>query len=182
MQTTHKAPVLYCLPRIHRAISIVLLSCCLSMLPSISLAVIESTDFADPASQQRYRSLIEEFRCLVCQNQNIADSDAGLAKDLRRKTREMIIAGDSDQEIREYMRERYGDFVLYNPPFEARNALLWLMPFAFLLIAITAVFWTIRRKNQLRAVNQSDSSQTADPVSMAKARTLIDSDDTPNSI
>lgn len=90
----------------------------------------------DAAQQQRYHALIQELRCLVCQNQSIADSDAPLAADLRTQVQTQLAAGRSDQEIQRYLTDRYGDFVLYRPPFKPTTWLLWLGPFALLLVAI----------------------------------------------
>jgi cytochrome c-type biogenesis protein CcmH len=102
--------------------------------------------FADPALQHRYETLNRELRCLVCQNQPIADSNAGLAVDLRREVKEMIEAGRTDDEIRTFMTDRYGDFVLYNPPLTARTYLLWAAPVLLLAIALYAIFSIVRRR------------------------------------
>ncbi len=96
----------------------------------------------DAATEQRLKVLAEELRCLVCQNQTIADSNAPLALDLRNQIRTQVAEGRSDDQIRAYMVERYGDFVLYKPPFKASTAMLWLGP--LLLLAVGgAIFWTI---------------------------------------
>ena len=94
----------------------------------------------DPAVERRLKALAEELRCLVCQNQTIADSNAPLAVDLRNQIRTQIAQGRSDDEIRAYMVERYGDFVLYKPPFHAGTALLWLGP--PLLVGMTVEYDT----------------------------------------
>jgi cytochrome c-type biogenesis protein CcmH len=104
--------------------------------------------FADPALQHRYETLNRELRCLVCQNQPIADSNAGLAVDLRREVKEMIEAGKTDDEIRTFMTDRYGDFVLYNPPLTARTYLLWAAPVLLLAIALYAIFSIVRRRSR----------------------------------
>jgi cytochrome c-type biogenesis protein CcmH len=104
--------------------------------------------FADPALQHRYETLNRELRCLVCQNQPIADSNAGLAVDLRREVKAMIEAGKSDDEIRTFMTDRYGDFVLYNPPLTARTYLLWAAPVLLLAIALYAIFSIVRRRSR----------------------------------
>ena len=93
-------------------------------LTSSGLAVIETYEFSDPAHESRYQDMIAQLRCLVCQNQNLADSNAELAKDLRERTFEMINAGASDEDIVDFMIARYGDFVLYKPPFRLRTSLL----------------------------------------------------------
>jgi cytochrome c-type biogenesis protein CcmH len=102
--------------------------------------------FKDPVQQERYERLNRELRCLVCQNQTIADSTAPLAADLRREVREMMQAGRSDAEIRQFMLERYGDFVLYRPRMSAANFLLWAAPALLLLIGGIAAVRFIRRR------------------------------------
>lgn len=111
---------------------------------SLPLAAQELT----PADDARYRQLIHELRCLVCQNQNIADSDAPLAADLRAQVRTQMAAGRSDAEIKTYLTERYGDFVLYRPPFKAQTLLLWFGPVLLLLGALAAalLFWRRSRR------------------------------------
>jgi len=111
-------------------------------------SAIEAVQFENKKTLDRYQNLIAELRCLVCQNQNLADSDADLAKDLRRKTSEMLKAGKSDKEILEYMRERYGDFVLYRPPLNTSTSFLWLGPFVLLIIAILSILISIKRKQK----------------------------------
>jgi cytochrome c-type biogenesis protein CcmH len=111
-----------------------------------ALAVDTGPAFTDPAQQARYEHLIRELRCLVCQNQSIADSNASLASDLRREVREMILAGRSDDEIRAFMTERYGDFVLYKPPVAPRTWLLWLAPALLLLGGIGVAGLVILRR------------------------------------
>ena len=96
-------------------------------------AVDSGEDFADPILQARYEHLIGDLRCLVCQNESIADSNAPLAADLRREVREMLRAGKQDAEILRFMTDRYGDFVLFRPPFVARTWLLWLAPILLLI-------------------------------------------------
>ena len=97
---------------------------------------------------ERYRTLTAELRCLVCQNQNIADSNADLAKDLRVKTYELIMAGQSDADIIDFMVSRYGDFVLYRPPLKASTVVLWLAPFLVVLISLGLLVRFIRRRRQ----------------------------------
>ena len=113
-----------------------------------ALAIDTERAFDDPVLQQRYESINRELRCLVCQNQTIADSNATLAQDLRREVREMIAAGKTDAEIREFMIERYGDFVLYRPRMTAQNFLLWAAPALLLLVGAVVVVRVVRRKAQ----------------------------------
>ena len=100
----------------------------------------------DPAVEQRLKNLGEELRCLVCQNQTIADSNAPLALDLRNQIRVQVKEGKSDDEIRDYMTQRYGDFVLYKPPFKATTAVLWIGPIALIGLGIAAFFVVVRRR------------------------------------
>ena len=117
-------------------------------LASVSLAIDTERAFDDPVLQARYESINRELRCLVCQNQTIADSNATLASDLRREVREMIAAGKTDAEIREFMIERYGDFVLYRPRMTAGNLLLWAAPVLLLVIGAIVLVRVVRRRAQ----------------------------------
>ena len=112
-----------------------------------AFAIDTEKAFEDPALQARYESINRELRCLVCQNQTIADSNATLAHDLRREVREMIAAGKTDGEIREFMIERYGDFVLYRPRMTAANFLLWAAPVLLLLLGTFIGIRYIRRQS-----------------------------------
>ena len=100
----------------------------------------------DPAAEARLKHLAVELRCLVCQNQTLADSNAPLAEDLRREVREMIAKDMSDKEIIEFLVARYGDFVLYRPPLKPTTTLLWVGPFVLLAIGATALVITLRRR------------------------------------
>ena len=106
----------------------------------------EPRSFPSPELADRYRGLVEEIRCLVCQNQSIADSNADLARDLRDKVDEMLREGRSDEEILAYMAARYGNFVRYRPPFDAATALLWCGPFALALAALAGLVVRVRRR------------------------------------
>jgi len=113
-----------------------------------ALAIDTETAFDDPVLQHRYESLNRELRCLVCQNQTIADSNATLAADLRREVRDLIAAGKTDDEIRDFMIERYGDFVLYRPRMTGQTLLLWAAPALLLLISAIVVVRIVRRRAQ----------------------------------
>ncbi|HCX86838.1 MAG TPA: cytochrome c-type biogenesis protein CcmH [Gammaproteobacteria bacterium] len=130
-------------------------------LSSPAPAVIETYEFSDPAQEARYQNMIAELRCLVCQNQNLADSNAGLAKDLRARTYEMISAGATDDEIVEFMVARYGDFVLYRPPLRLRTVLLWLGPFAILLVALGIFFFTVRKSRAVSVMSEQERENAA---------------------
>lgn len=119
---------------------------------------------AQQAPQEaRLRLLEEKLRCLVCQNQSLADSPAGLADDLRRTLREQVKSGRSDQEILDFMVARYGDFVLYEPPFKATTALLWVGPFVLLALALVTLAAMARRRR----------NATAEPDLGAEERRLV---------
>lgn len=109
---------------------------------------------ADQAA--RYRTLIHELRCLVCQNQTIADSNAPLAMDLREQVHRQILQGRSDTEIRRYLTDRYGDFVLYKPPFKGKTAVLWLGPFVLVAVALMVAVIYMRRSVKRRAAISAD--------------------------
>lgn len=100
----------------------------------------------DPAVEARLKRLAVELRCLVCQNQTLADSNAPLAEDLRREVRDMIVKNMSDKEIIDFLVARYGDFVLYRPPFKATTMLLWVGPFVLLIIGATTLVITLRHR------------------------------------
>ena len=139
-----------------------LLSLCIL---GLSLAGLETLNFANPQQETRYKKIIAELRCLVCQNQNLADSNADLAKDLRKKTYAMILAGQSDSQIVDFMVARYGDFVRYRPPFKPSTALLWISP-ALLLALGLGILWRVTRRSR-------DTLSLADEVGKARVRELL---------
>ncbi len=105
--------------------------------------------FANQQQQERFNKLTEELRCLVCQNQNLADSDAPLAHDLRREVHEMVLAGRTNEQIKEFLVTRYGDFVLYRPPVQKNTYLLWLAPLVLLLIGALILRSSISKRSAL---------------------------------
>ena len=109
-------------------------------------ATLESFKFADEAAEQHFKDLIAELRCLVCQNQSLADSDAELAHDLRAEVYAMVQDGKTDAEIIEFLVARYGDFVLYKPPVKPSNYLIWFGPFLLLLVAAVLLLRAVRRQ------------------------------------
>jgi cytochrome c-type biogenesis protein CcmH len=117
---------------------------------AVTLAV-DTTELPDPALQTRYLSLTHELRCMQCQNQSIADSPVGLASDLRREVRELLVAGKSDDDVRNYMVSRYGEFILFRPRFSARNAWLWFGPAALLILGAFIAVRIIRQRSALVA-------------------------------
>ncbi len=124
---------------------------CLFVVVCSGWANVEVLKFESAEQEQRYHSLIKELRCLVCQNQNLADSNADLARDLRNKTYQMIVAGSADREIVEYMVQRYGDFVLYRPPVKASTIFLWTGPFVILLVGLLIITRVIRNRHKQAA-------------------------------
>lgn len=118
------------------------------LIPSLAAAE-EARPLADnPQVEARLKTLAVELRCLVCQNQTLADSHAPLAEDLRREVREMIAKDMSDKEIIDFLVQRYGDFVLYRPPWKASTTLLWLGPFLLLIAGATGLVFALRRRQK----------------------------------
>jgi cytochrome c-type biogenesis protein CcmH len=114
---------------------------------NITYANDEPIQFIDKNQEQRYYELIEEIRCLVCQNQSLADSNAALAQDLRKEVYEMIVSGKQDEQIIQFLVERYGDFVLYRPPLKQNTWLLWFGPFLFLIVAVVVAIILIKKQS-----------------------------------
>jgi cytochrome c-type biogenesis protein CcmH len=117
-------------------------------------------EFDDPRQEQRYEDLLKEIRCLVCQNQSLADSNASLAEDLRLEVHEQIVSGKSNEEVIDFLVSRYGEFVLYRPLFNYRTLLLWLGPLVLFICAAVFVFRMVksRKKSNLpeQVINPSD--------------------------
>jgi cytochrome c-type biogenesis protein CcmH len=129
---------------------------------------IDPLQFKDREQEVRFQNLTKQLRCLVCQNQDLADSDAGLARDLRKQVFDMMQSGKSDTEIKQYLVARYNDFVLYDPPLKAGTALLWFAPGVLLLIGAGVLVAVLRKR----------SRPTADgPAADGHAATDIDSAD-----
>ncbi len=118
------------------------------MLPLLAQAIVPR-QFDDAQTQARYENLLEGLRCLVCQNESLAESNADLAEDLRAEVYKLMREGRSDDEIRAYLTARYGDFVLYRPPVRRSTYALWFGPLLILLFALIGVLWFIRRRRQL---------------------------------
>jgi cytochrome c-type biogenesis protein CcmH len=117
--------------------------------------VQEPMVFASQQQEERFNQLTQELRCLVCQNQNLADSDAPLAHDLRREVHEMLQTGQSNEDIKRFLVERYGDFVLYRPPVQTNTYLLWLAPLFLLLGGALILRSSIKKRSEL--LNSSDT-------------------------
>lgn len=134
-----------------------------TLLPAWFLPVhaagLEAFDFNSNVDEERFKTLIVELRCLVCQNQSLADSDAELAHDLRREVYELMDEGKSDQEIADFLVARYGDFVLYSPPVKPGTWILWYGPFALLLMGLLVLAYTVRKRKHQSAPAFSDQEQ-----------------------
>lgn len=155
----------------HKAMWVVLLPWLLLGLGffAIGVGAKEATPASDdPALEARVLAIAEELRCLVCQNETIAASHADLAVDLRKQIRQKLKAGQSKQQIVDFMVARYGDFVLYRPPLKADTLLLWIGPFVLLLLATTVLFVNIRRRRREAAAD------VWSPEQAQRARALLD--------
>ena len=142
---------------------------CLASLITPAWAVAVDTPLADPVLEARARAIHKQLRCLVCQNQSIEDSNAGLARDLRMLVRDRIAAGDSDKAAIGYIVERYGDWVLLQPPMKGRTVLLWLGPLLFLLLAMGLIFLWYRRRSGSTAAAVAAAPLSADEQARLKA-------------
>ena len=152
-----------------RAMAMVVLVAGLSMS---AWANIDTYQFDNPRQEAQYRALIEEFRCPKCQNQNLAGSDTPIAQDLKQKTYDMVKDGRSDTEIRQYMNERYGDFISYKPPVRPSTWILWFFPPVLLVFVMLA--WFIRNRNSSKraAVIATPIEEGYAPLSAAEQQRL----------
>ncbi|MBK6743922.1 MAG: cytochrome c-type biogenesis protein CcmH [Hydrogenophilales bacterium] len=141
------------------------LAVCALSLPA--LAGEATLNAEDPVIEQRLTNLAEDLRCLVCQNESLAGSHAELAEDLRREIRTQMKAGKDDKQVIEYLTERYGDFVLYRPPFKPVTYLLWLGPLLFLLVGGAVWFQTMKRRRTMQ-------DTPVDEKQLAAAAKLLD--------
>jgi len=149
---------------------ILLLTLLLVFAATPSLARIEAYQFDNPRDEARYQRLVEELRCLVCQNQNLAESNAELAQDMRRLTYDMVKRGASDEEIVTYMVERYGDFVLYRPPLKGSTLFLWVGPFVILGGGLVILLMFIRGRGRQRAPQLSAEEQARAEQLLGKSK------------
>jgi cytochrome c-type biogenesis protein CcmH len=147
----------------------VLLVFTLLLTSSVAWAGEAAPSAPDPALEKRVMAISEELRCLVCQNQSLADSHADLAIDLKNQVREKLRQGMSERQIVDYMVERYGDFVLYRPPLKATTFLLWFGPFALLVAGLIALFVRLARRGGSAPEALSDADH-------ARATALLDAD------
>lgn len=128
----------------------------LVMLSPLRAGAVDVDAMPTPELQQRYDDLTHELRCMQCQNQSIADSPVGLASDLRRDVREQILAGKTDEEIRTAMVARYGNFILFRPPFKPATAWVWIAPFVLLLVGAIVTVRIVRQRSGMVDGDASD--------------------------
>ena len=149
-----------------RRLSWIVLLACLLLAAGLAPAQEAPLLAKDPALEAQMRDIAHELRCLVCQNETIADSDADLAVDLRNQIRQQLHQGRTPEQIRQFMVDRYGEFILFRPRFSTRTLLLWIGPFVLLLLAVTAMLVSIRRRSTLPEASLS-------PEEAQRARELL---------
>ncbi len=125
-------------------------------------AAAPAAEVRDPALEKRVAALSEQLRCLVCQNQSLADSSADLALDLKNQVREQLAAGKSEQQVVDFMVARYGDFVLYRPPVKTATWLLWFGPFVLLVVAVAALGLRLMRRRQQETLPDAERQRAAE--------------------
>jgi len=154
----------------------VVLICSAAIVVSAQLRRPVSNDPPDPAVEQRLAKLSQELRCLVCQNETLADSRADLAEDLRDEIRTQIRAGKSDQEIIGFLTQRYGDFILYRPPVRPKTYLLWFGPFVLLLAGLALLFRYVKRRRDMieeQPLSKADRAQVEKLLSSASRKEIV---------
>jgi len=139
----------------HWRASVLALLSALLLGVAIPSAAFDIESMPTPEMQQRYDGLVHELRCMQCQNQSIADSPVGLAEDLRRDVREQIIAGKTDAQIRDSMVARYGNIILFRPPFTPSTAWVWVLPILLLLVGVFVAVRVVRQRTALVASDDS---------------------------
>lgn len=138
-----------------------------------AIAAIDTYEFQDEETRQRFQQLTEELRCPKCQNQNLADSNSPIAKDLRHEVYRMLGEGETDAQIADFMVARYGEFVLYKPRKDLSTYLLWYGPFALLLVGVVVVFVMTRRKS---SGTKTDDKPALDESQRQQLNSLLDQD------
>ena len=162
-----------------RRLRMVLLVMPMLLVSSVAMAVQPDEILPDPALESRARALSAELRCVVCQNQSIDDSNAPLARDLRLLVRERLIAGDSDAQVKAFVVERYGTFVLLKPPFDGRTLLLWLTPLIILIGATVLIGRYVMRARNADSAPVAVAGLTRDEEERLNA--LLQDDHAPSS-
>ncbi len=134
----------------------------LGLINPVYAESIEAKSFVNTEQEKRYRSLIDEIRCPVCQGQSIGGSNASLAVDLREKVRELIVKEQTDDSIRTYMTDRYGDFVVFKPPVNKNTYLLWIGPFVFLALGLFLFVRSLSNKKKTNNTTTVDTTKAKD--------------------
>jgi len=150
---------------------LLVLAAVLAAVPS--RAVIETYEFTEPELEERYQELSAELRCPKCQNQNIADSNAPISQDLRKLLHQQLEQGASDEEIRQYMVDRYGEFVSYRPRFSGASVLLWLAPIILLVLGVVIAIVTLRDRRQPGATGGTASAADLTDAEQQRLRELM---------
>ncbi len=133
-----------------RLMAALLIAVALCMLGGVSARALDANgQLEDAALQARFENIAKDLRCLVCQNESIADSNVELASDLRRQVREMLVAGRSDNEIFDFMTDRYGEFVRFNPPLDKKTVLIWGAPFLVVLLGVVIIIRIVRGRSRM---------------------------------
>ena len=142
----------------------------LLLIPMSVFAVEPDEILQDPALEQRAREISKELRCVVCQNQDIDSSNAGVARDLRILVRERLVAGDTDDEVISYIHARYGDYVLMRPPFNASTAALWLAPFILAAVSFLIGWWVLSTSLKRRTSTRLSAKEEAEVARYIEAK------------
>ncbi|MCW8964110.1 MAG: cytochrome c-type biogenesis protein CcmH [Gammaproteobacteria bacterium] len=150
----------------------ILLAGWLLMASGLALA-IQDIELRNVEDEPRFNELSNVLRCMVCQNQSIADSNAELARDFRNQVKEKINAGQSNDEIVDYMVQRYGDYILYKPPFNVATALLWLGPFLLVIVGFVIIFRILKRQGRAK---DEDAQDIADSKQQARLKAMLDNE------
>ena len=160
------------LKSITKNLASLIIACLFGVLSINAYAAIDVYDFDSVQQEAQYRGLIEELRCPKCQNQNLAGSDAPIAQDLKQKTYDMVKEGRSDGEIRDYMQERYGDFITYKPPVRPSTWILWFFPPLLLITLIAGWFWQSKRRQRTASGQSGMIVESAAALSAAEKAEL----------
>ena len=154
-----------------RLLTVLFIAYALFPLPAQAATPVDIYEFSSSAQEARYRTLIDEFRCPKCLNTNLSGSDAPIAQDLRRTIHRLLVTeGLSDQEIRDFLQQRYGDFVLYDPPLKPGTWILWGAPIVFLLIGAFVLFRVVRKPSRETALSQTEQQRIAEILESQQTR------------
>ncbi|MCY4312983.1 MAG: cytochrome c-type biogenesis protein CcmH [Gammaproteobacteria bacterium] len=144
-----------------RLLKILVVALAVSTLPSVGFTAEPLPELPTSEQQRTYDRLIRELRCLVCKNQNLLDSNAELASDLRKKAHELVVEGKNYQEVVEYMTDRFGTFVMYRPPLKTSTYALWGLPFLGFVLVLTLIIHRIRKRSQIQLLELGANERKA---------------------